>query len=258
MKFNLATIETFDWAVFNWVSGLNISCTTQNGWERVSINFVAPDRSWSTKHDDKIFTEKLQLRYPIISIERGNIDKPKNKSGILQGTAFNQNTLNIKIPVAQTINHEKTSQRANAKSKRYAGTLNSKKIKTENVIYNIYSIPVPIFQEIEYTIEIVTNFISQMNEILSPFLGFASNKNGFKIEESGHAYECFLDESFQYSSNFEEFTNEEKEIKYKLNLNVKGYLYRGGPNDPIPSIIRQENRPEIVFKAETIENGEIK
>lgn len=258
MKFNLSTIENIDTAIFNWIDGLNISCTTQDGWKKIPIIFASPDRAWSSKQDKSAHTEKLLLKYPIISIERGNITKPKNKNALLQGMAFDQKTLNITIPVEKTINHEKTSQRANAKSKRYAGTLNSKKVKTENVIYNLYSIPVPIYTEIEYMLEITTNFIVQMNEILSPILKYSSNKTGFKLVENDHAYECFMSEDFQYTSNFEEFTNEEKEIKYKFNLNVKGYLYHGEENDSLPSVIRSENRPELVFRAETIESGDIK
>ncbi len=257
-NFQPSTIENMDAAIYHWINDeLNIFCNTIDGWEKVSVNFSSPERSWSSKSDKDARLNDSLLKYPLISITRKGFKKPKQKSGILQGSAFAPNSTRITIPIKSDINHDKTSHRANADSKRYAGTLNSKKIKTEKVIYNIYSIPVPTFTEVVYNIEMISNFQLQMNDMLSPFIKYSSNINGFKLIENNHAYECFMNEDIQDSSNLEDFSDQERELKYSFDLLLRGYLNVGGNNDKGPSVIRTENRPELVFKAEIIESGDL-
>lgn len=255
-KFQPSTIENIDQTVLNWIDqDLNIFSNTTDGWKKVPVIFSSPERSWSSRADDNVRDEKFTLKYPIISISKKGFSRPKNKNAALQGSPLSSNPLTFALPIKIDINQEKTAQRSNADSKRYAGTLNSKKSKTNRIIYNIYSIPVPTFVEISYVIELISNFQSQMNEMLSPFLKYSRNINGFKLVNNGHGYECFIDESIPDSSNLEDFSQQERELKYSINLTVKGYLNIGDANDKGPSIIRSENRPELVFKAEIIEKS---
>jgi len=252
-KFQPSTIENIDYAVYNWVNDiLNIFSNTNEGWKKVPVIFSSPERSWSSRADDSIRDEKFTLKYPIISVSRGDFSKPKGKNAALQGSPLSSNPISLMLPISEELNQEKTSERANADSKRYAGTLNSKKAKTNRKIYNIYSIPVPTFTEIMYTIELISNYQVQMNEMLSPFLKYSRNINGFKLLNNNHSYECFIDENISNNSNLEDFSEQERELKYLIKLNVKGYLNIGDANDKGPSIIRTENRPELVFKAEII------
>lgn len=252
-NFQPSSIENIDQAVFNWIDiDLNIFSNTNEGWKKVPVIFSSPERSWSSKVNKDARDEKFSLKYPIITVTRKGFSRPKSKNAALQGSSFSSNPYTLALPIKTDINHDKTSQRANADSKRFAGTLNSKKVKTKKVIYNIYSIPVPTFVEVSYSVEMISNFQSQMNEILSPFLKHSRNINGFKLLQNNHAYECFYDEQIEDSSNIEDFSEQEREIKYSFNLTVKGYINVGELNDNGPSIIRSENRPEIVFKAEIV------
>lgn len=246
-----STIENIDSAVLDWVDNiLNIHVNTHEGLKKVPVNFSTPERSHSSKHSPDIRDNKYTLKYPIIAVSGGDITKPKDRKGALQGTAFANPSIALTLPVMIELNQDKTSDRANADSKRYAGTINSRRIKTKRQIYNVYSIPVPSFVEIKYEISCISNFKSQMNEILTPFIRYSSNINGFKLLHNGHGYEVTFDDAINNSSNLDDISDTERVVEYKFGITVFGYIHSGGANDKAPTVIRTENRPEIVFKTE--------
>ena len=253
-------IEDIDIALFEYIDQfLNIQVNTFEGLQKVPIVFSTPERSWLSKGSKDSHDEKYSLKYPIISIKRGDFTKPKAKDGTLQGNVFTQNPFAQSIPIYTTINHQKTAERANSDSKKYAGTLNSKKSKnkrTTRTIYNIYKIPVPTFIEIDYEISMISNFQTQMNNMLAPFLKSARNSNWFKLIRNGHGYECFYDEKFTNKSNIDDFSEEERKFEYSFGIKIKGYIHDGDIGDKGPAIIKVENQPELVFKAKIIESGE--
>ena len=253
--FIISKLEDFDISLYDYINDyLNIFCNTENGWTKVPVIFSTPERSWSSKSDDvERDLGHLSLKYPIISVARKNIEKPLSKDASFQGNVFSSNPFMMAVPIYFSINSEKTADRANADSKRYAGTLNARKIKTKRTIYNVYKIPVPTFTVISYELSIVCNFQSQMNDILGVFLKSSRNSNWFKVVRNGHGYEGFYDESFTSNSNLENMNDEERKVEYSFSLKLKGYLHEGEENDKGPSVIRVENQPEIVFKAEIAE-----
>ncbi len=180
---------------------------------------------------------------------------PKAKNGSLQGSAFRNASISLVLPIHAELNPEKTADRANADAKRYAGTLNVRKRPTSRPIYNVYSIPVPTFVEVKYEISLISNFQQQMNEMLNPFIKYSSNINGFKLLYNGHGYECTFDESISNASNLADISDTERVVEYNFNITVRGYIHHGDVNDKAPTVIRQETRPEIVFKTELIYTG---
>lgn len=242
-------LENIDFSIFEWINDtLDIKVSNNEGAEKVPVIFSSPERSWSSKAIKADRKDQVTLRYPLISITRTNISKPKSKDGALQGTAYNANPFMQAIPVYTELNAEKTSDRANTDSKRYAGTLNSKKIKTSRKIYNIYNIPFPTYIEVEYSISMISNFQAQMNILLQPFIKYSRNINGFKIIRQGHGYECFINDIISDNHNLDNFNEEERKIEYFFTLKVKGYIHVGDINDKGPVILRSENQPELVIK----------
>lgn len=255
-NYSPSTLENIDSAVLDWVDNtLNIFVHTHEGYKKVNVNFAIPERSFLTKRNNDLYDHKHTLKWPVIAIVRGDITKPKERNGALQGTAFGMSRTSLVLPVHSELNHEKTADRANADAKRYVGTINAPKIRTKRPIYNIYSIPIPSFVEIKYNISIISNFQSQMNDLLNPFIKYSSNINGFKLVHNGHGYECFLSEDLSNESNMDDISEEERKIEYSFDLTVKGYIHHGDINDTTPTVIRQETRPEIVFKAELVYTG---
>lgn len=253
-NFSPSTLENIDSAVLDWVDNiLNISVHTHEGYKKVNVNFAIAERAFLTKRNNDLYDHKYTLKWPVIAIVRGNIT-PHSKTGALQGSAFGRKHTMI-IPVHSELNHEKTANRANADAKRYMGTINAPKLKTNRPIYNIYSIPVPTYVEVQYTISLISNFQSQMNDMLNPFIKYSSNINGFKLLHNGHGYECFFSEEISNESNLEDISDEERKVEYSFDLTVKGYIHHGDANDIAPTVFRQETRPEIVFKVEHVFTG---
>jgi len=251
-----SSLENIDSAVLDWVDNiLNISVNTHEGVKKVNVNFAVAERAFLSKRNKDLVDNKYTLKYPVIAIVRGNISKPNKKNGSLQGTAFKNTSTTLILPVHSELNHDKTSDRANADSKRFVGTINTPKLKTKRPVYNIYSIPVPSYVEIKYEISCISNFQQQMNEILNPFIKYSSNINGFKLIHNGHGYEVTFDEDINNSSNLDDISDTERVVEYTFGITVKGYIHHGDANDKGPTVIRQETRPEIVFKTELVYTG---
>ena len=255
-NYSPSTIEDIDGAVFNWIDSiLNIMVNTHEGVQKVNCVFATPERSNLSKRDKEVRDNKYSLKYPVIAITRGDFMTPKAKNGSLQGSAFRNASISLVLPIHAELNPEKTADRANADAKRYAGTLNVRKRPTSRPIYNVYSIPVPTFVEVKYEISLISNFQQQMNEMLNPFIKYSSNINGFKLLYNGHGYECTFDESISNASNLADISDTERVVEYNFNITVRGYIHHGDVNDKAPTVIRQETRPEIVFKTELIYTG---
>lgn len=256
--FTPSTLENIDFAFFEWVDEeLNIFCQSSDGWKKVPVIFSAPERSWMSKAFKDLHDNKHSLKYPIISVARKNISRPKVKKGALAGSYLGNTELSGSLSIFKKLNSEKTSDRANMDVHRTRGVINFPKKKTHRPIYDIYKIPFPTFVVVTYDISIRTNFQEQMNEIISPFLKFPKNTHGFKLLRNGHSYECFMGESFNNSSNQDSLDAEERRFEYTFNLEVYGYLMHGESNDKGPTIVVTQNRPEIVFKTEFVYTGSL-
>jgi len=257
-NYSPSTLESIDTSVYNWIKDeLNIHVNTHEGVFRVPINFASPERAFLSKIEKDNRDNKFTLKYPIISIMRQDIKKYNKKNGSLQGTAFKNASTTLVLPIHKELNKEKTSDRSNADIKKFAGTLNLPKFKTKRPIYDIYSIPIPSFIEIPYEISCISNFQSQMNEILNVFIKYSSNTNGFKLLNNGHVYEAFIDESISNKSNLDDISETERVIEYSFILTIKGYIHHGDVNDKAPTVIRQETIPEINFSTEYIFTGSL-
>jgi len=255
--FTPSTIENIDLCIYEWINNdLNIFCNSHEGYRKVNVVFATPELSSLTYNKDSVDV-KNTLKYPIISIIRKNFEKPLAKDLSIQGSRFGNKYETFIIPTAYSINQDKTSERANSDTKRYAGTLNAKNKPTKRPVYYIYNIPIPTAIHVNYDISIISNFHSQMNEILSPFLKYTNNVNGFKLLKNGHGYECFMEQSISLNSS-DDISETERVIEYSFPIKVKGYINEGEMNDISPSIIKQESISEVIFKSEIVYTGSIR
>jgi hypothetical protein len=251
--FTPSNIENIDSAIYEWINDeLNIHVHTNEGYKKVPVKFSIPEVS-SLVYDKDSVDNKNTLKYPVISVKRKGFTKPLKKELALQGSRFMRES-SMYLTIHKKLNYEKTAHRANADSKRFAGTLNSKKIKTKKVIYTLYNIPIPTAVNVEYEISMISNFNIQMNDIVSPFIKYTNNINGFRLIRNGHVYECFIEESIQLTTPEDLSESSERTFEHTINLKVKGYIHDGEMNDKGPSIIETENAPEIIFKPEVVEN----
>lgn len=250
-NFNLqqSNIETIDSALLDYVENLNLFCNTNNGWAKVPVIWSSAERSYQIKDNVLLRDKDGTLIPPIISLERTSITKDPAKKGSFQA---NLSPTQDRYYVTKIINQDKTSNFANADSLKSNGQINfvtSKKNK--KVVYQYYSIPIPIYVTVEYKINIFTNFQSQMNEIIQPFMARVA-QNYFVIKKEDFRYECFMDPNFAQES-IANLAEEERKFKSTVTLKVLGQLIGEGENQEKSQVTVRENAVEVkIGKEKTI------
>jgi hypothetical protein len=247
-NFSSSNIETIDAAFLEYVEKLNIFCTTNNGWSKVPVIWSSAERSFQIKNNPNMRDKNGSLILPIISLERVSINKDPNKKGNFQA---NLSPKNDKYYITKVLNQKATSKFANADSYKNNGQINfvtSKKNKKQ--VYQHLEVRIPIYVTVEYKINILTNYQSQMNEAMQPFMTKTS-QNYFVISKDDHRYECFIDQQFSQDS-INDLEEEERKYKSSITVKVLGYLNSVGENDDSRKININENAVELKLPKENI------
>lgn len=246
-NFQPSSIETIDAAFLEYVEGLNLFCTTINGFEKIPVIWSSAERAYQIKNNREIRDRNGSLIPPIISIERSSTTKDPNKKGKFQA---NVSPVQDRMFHYSELNQDKTSNFANADSlkKKEINFVTSKKNKKQ--VFTSYSISIPVYITVEYKINILTNYQSQMNEAVQPFMTRVA-QNYFVIKKDGHRYECFIDQSFAQDA-ISDLGEEERRYKTVITIKVLGYLIGEGNNQEKPSVLQQENAVELKIPKENL------
>jgi len=275
-----STIETIDYAVHRFFNeNLNIFCTTNKGWNKVPIVWTSPERAYFRK-DKEDRDSAGSVIYPVITIERTGIKKDHKKRGQVFGLVDRMRALKGgTMTIARRINQKKSSEFATVEAFRKhqlhwpSGSIDTSKDedtgqilyprgdrnfprRNKKVVYETISIPIPMYLQTEYTINIMTEYQQQMNEIMTPIISETAAANYFTVGHDGHAFESFLDVNYSFTNTIDSLEEKEREYKTKMNLNVLGYIIGGDTNDNRPKIVKSENFVEFVFPRERVISGE--
>ncbi len=243
-----SSIETIDGAFLDYVEGLNLECNTINGIQKVPVIWASAERSYQIKNNKEIRDKNGSLIPPIISIDRVSTNKDPQKKGIWQA---NLSPRNDRVFITKILNQDKTSTFENADSLRNTGQINFvNNRKKQKVVYKHQAVLIPIYVTVEYKINILTNYQSQMNEIVQPFMSRVA-QNYFLIKKDGHRYECFMDQNFQQDS-IAGLNEEERKYKSTITVKVLGYLIGEGLNQEKKQIEEVENAVEVKFPRENV------
>lgn len=127
-----------------------------------------------------------------------------------------------------------------------------------NNVYEIYEMPAPDFFMITYEVTLWTQYVQEMNNLLSAISGEShySSVTSFRIEtEKGYKFVAYFDDAVNFNNNFDDFSEEERLVRASFNVKVPGYMlgksYSGSPN----KIRRYISAPQISF--DTAFTGEI-
>lgn len=251
-----SAIEDFDYSIFEYIDkDLNIFCTTNEGWKKTKIIFSSPERSFISKADEELRDKNGTLIFPLITITRGDIKKPFNRSSMFGSNQFKVNDFKQnQILIHKEINQIKSAERARIKSKRINNQPYAP-INNEKLVYNLYYIAQPTTLEIDYTIKIKTNFQQQMNEILGKFTTDLNNINYFVKERNNHKFEGFVDENFKNNSNSDSMEEEERFFETEVNIKMRGHIFDQTSNTPKVTI--RESASDIIFTEEHVFKGSI-
>jgi len=251
-----SSLETVDFAMFEWLNDtMNIFCTTNEGWQKVPCVWVTGERSG--QRANQIRNRSGMLDFPLITMERSSIIKDLGKKGVFFGNIPPvPDYKGGSILIARQIKQDKTANFLNADSARRYGVNGSvkptggqinfpSKKKNKKIVYEQISIPMPVYLEMEYSINIQTEYQQQMNEIAQPFMAKTFGVNQFMTYKDGHNYECFMDSSFSQENNVANMGEDRRIFITKINIKTLGYIVGQGKNDPQPSKVIRENAVEV-------------
>lgn len=220
------SIETIDGAFLEYVEKLNLFCDSISGRIKVPVIWSSAERSFQIKDNPQLRDKNGTLIAPIISIERASISKDPNKKGNFQAGVSPKND---RYYITKILNQDKTSNFANADTLRKTGQMNFQTSKkNKKIVYQHIALRIPVYVTVEYKINILTNYQSQMNEIIQPFIALTA-QNYFIIKKDDYRFEAFMDQSFSQDS-ISDLGEEERKYKSVITVKVLGQIVGEGTN----------------------------
>jgi len=247
-----STIETVDVSVFEWVNEeMDLHTTTNRGFKKVPVIWVSAERAFQSKRSKEMRDKEGALILPLISVERLSFSKEtSSKNRPIGGNLFPvDDERGASFTITRQINQDKTSNFANADTKRTTGQINFPR-ENKKIVYETISIPLPVYINIEYVIKLRAEYQQQMNDLVQPFLTKTGNINYFLLHKDGHKYEAFIDGSASSTSNVEQMGEDERMYETEIKLRVMAHLVGQGPNQTQPSVVRRQNTVEVKIPRE--------
>ena len=153
---------------------------------------------------------------------------------------------------------KKTAEFANATSKRRFNQINFKtKKENKKIVYETYTIPLPVYINVNYTVSITTEYQQQMNDITTPFITTPGGINYFQLKRNGHVYEAFINSDFTANNTVNDLQDQERKFTTDINIRVLGYLIGEDKNQETPKIVKRQNAVEVRFPRERVVFGDI-
>jgi len=254
---------------------------------KVPVVFSTGERFALTRRNSPIRDRNNAIILPVIAVYRKNIDLSPGQSGYGSPIAFrDQPTYTVKKRLSkkdrnyQNIinrygikNQKNVSSRKNftftdnfpgniAQPGTFATRRNGKNLSlissaqttsisnflTDN-IFEIITIPYPTFMVVSYEIVFWTQYVQNMNQLLEVMMSrFTGQDTGFKLTtKKGFEYVAFINSPINTADNFNDFSKDERIIRYNFTIDVPGYLL-ATEQEGLPSPYRKyESAPQIEF-----------
>jgi len=257
IHFMPSNLENIDTSLYSYVNDeLNIHTTTNKGWKKTPVIWMSAERAYQIKHNKDLRDISGSFIMPAITIERTAVVKDPTKKG-----SFFANVLPVNdakrgsITFAKQINQDKTQNFANADSARnpafgaVARQINYPG-ERKKTVYNITSVPLPVYINLSYAVVLRSEYQQQMNEMINPFITSPGGINYVSLIRNGHLYEALFQQDFTQENNISSLGQDERMYQTKINIDVTGYLIGEGDNQKTPKVVIRENAVEMKMPRE--------
>ena len=266
-----STLETIDIAVVNHIKEeMGLFSTTNKGWKKVPVLWVAHERSYQRKKNKELRDDHGALILPLITIERVALTKDPVKKGTMGvNVPAVRDSMQNQFTIGKVVNQKRTSDHEKARRFKKRGNVNNPDVgradrnkrerddSKKNVVYDYITIPLPIFINTTYKISIRTGFQQQQNELLTPFITRSGQKNDFKIKGENHQYAAHYEADYTKNNNVSDMQEGERVYECEVTLVVSGYLIGDGPNQDQPKVVRRMGATKIKYGRERSILGDI-
>ncbi len=249
------TIETVDQAVFDYFDKkIRLATDAPEGRKKVPILFATGER-WKTVREKKaVRDEHKTLILPLLTIQRLDIDRTPGFN------SFGQEVPSITV---SSVIHGKTPNLQNLLKQRKLNGF--PEVNDNKVVREYLTLPTPDYATVYYQILIWAQYQSQMNEMLEKIFHSYDYKDSFVLPVDydgksplGNSYYFvgFRDGNLSSQSNFEEFTDQERIIRYTYNIKVSAFFIL----DPKDSALsygkniqgsRKDDGKNVVYKTQS-------
>tara|TARA_Y100001963_G_scaffold117241_1_gene163099 strand:+ start:2466 stop:3338 length:873 start_codon:yes stop_codon:yes gene_type:complete len=258
-----STLEDIDATMVAWIKDLELSAITNEGFKETPVLWQAPERAYQIKHDKDLRDDAGALKLPLVSVERTAVTKDPTRKGGFQAHIYStkKNGRSGRLVIAQKIVPQKTQNFAIATGTR--SVLKKSKQKyyprvNQKVVIKSLSVPIPVYVNIDYKIMLKTEYQTQMNDLVAPFLTRTGQINAFIMRRNGHLYEGFIDQNFAHNNNVSNLAEEMRMFQTEITIRVLGHLIGEGANDDRPLVRIDENVVEYQFPQEsTVPTGNL-
>ena len=266
LSFAPSTFETIDYSIFDYMDKeINFHVTTNKGFEKVPIIWVASERSHQVKNKKELRDDEGAIIMPVMTIERSSVAKSLRVRGAYYGGQFiNNDEKGGSLVIAKRIKQDKTANFNNAdQNRKYPTSTTStgpkfiRRTDQRKVVYETISIPPIVYVDVTYQLTLRTEYQQQMNELTQVFATRPGIINHLLFKRDGHRYEAFVQDNFAQSNNISAMDNEERKFETKIDIKVLGYLVGEGLNEDRPKFAIRENAVEAKFQREKVVFGDI-
>jgi hypothetical protein len=253
-----STIETIDYAFHTWINEeLDIFVTTNKGWNKVPVIWVAAERAFQIKDNKDLRDDSGRLKLPLITINRTSLVKDPAMKGVAWAHIPPKNDpRGGAILMARRINQNKTSNFANKDANKLTRGQTNFPTNNKKVVYNTITSPVPTYVVATYDVVIRTEYQQQLNEIFTPFIVRTGQINNFFIMHDGHKFEGFIQGEFGLENNVSNMDEAERTYKTTINIKILAYLVGSNKNEERPKITIRENAVEVRIPREKVIVGD--
>lgn len=222
-------LEDIDLAMFNlFDKQIPLYYDLHGETKKVPVIFATGERFALLRRKQPITDRNGALILPLVSITRSGIENVPQK-----GIANNQMFPNIvtkriskkDLQYRQQQNIEKLKN-VNGENLLQEGDLSLKARTEKNIIETIEMPPIKYFG-VNYEISIWSSFTQQMNKLLETIMSAYTLNPGqqFRLEsDKGYTFSAFVDSSISQDTNYNEFTDAERYIKYNMTISATGYI----------------------------------
>ena len=252
-----SSIQDIDATIVDWIKDLRLSTSTNEGWKKTNVLWVAPERAYQVKHNQLLRDSGGSLKLPLISVERTGVTKDPARKGIFQAQIYSdrKDGRTGRHVIARRIVPDKTQNFAVAAGSRTVLASAKKQLfyprTNHKVVIQYLTIPIPIYVNADYKITIKSEYQQQMNSLLQPFMTRTGQINGFVMRRNGHLYEGFIDQGFTHTNNVTDLAEESRMYTSEISIRVLGMLVGEGANDDRPIVRIHENAVEYTFPSES-------
>jgi len=222
-------VEDLDLSVFNlFDKQIPLYYDLHGEIKKVPVIFATGERFALLRRKRPIVDRNGALILPLISITRSSIENVPSK-GIANNQMFphvvTKRISKKDLEHRQNKNYEQLKN-VNGEDLALEPNLSLKPKLDRNIIETIEMPPVKYFGAI-YEISIWSSFTQQMNSILETILNSYTINPGqqFQLEsDKGYKFSAFVDGSISQDTNYAEFTDAERYVKYNMTINATGYI----------------------------------